>query len=457
LEGTALNYVKQLKRLNLPEMIGYAVKKHPRKVIGIASSVIIAIIIVSLIPQFIAISQKHIAKSYLDKSNQVLSEINQKTNETLALLENKKRIYKDYEIYLKDVQKEKTEYQAFSENLNALQKQYEQKDIQAVLSRFNQKKPQTNFLTQVKSNLNSFVGTYNDILEVDSLHASMLSDEEKFVAFKQSIVKTSGGIKEKLLQINQHAKSERIKNNAAQIIQSVENNQNTFDSEYQKLFKYTHSSEGTYNLDELRKLKTDQTNVAKIISQDIVLNRNFLSYWAELHEQNYTIVVDEYSDRSTENVSEPNPAYRQWTEQESYQDTETKYKTESYTERTYVGSRVVGNSKEDIYENQTKTKQVPYQVQVTKTRSVSKNNGQPLTIPVPYDVYKYYFTLEKHGANNTTEEDVYVGQKHEKYDSQIRVWNYKDTEEKGYVVWKQLWNDNEDIKRGKNINPKLEH
>jgi hypothetical protein len=244
--------------------------------------------------------------------------------------------------------------------------------------------------------------------------------------------------------IQSKGKTTAVKNKANQCFTAISNARTSFINGLNSLKSYTNADQGTCTLAELKDIKQEYQSQASLLANTDASIDIFDRYWNELHEQYYTIVKNQYSTRDTDYVTEPNPQYREWTDTETYQDTET------YTERVYVGSRIVNDQQEDIYETVTKTRPV------TRTRTVTKNNGQPQTISVPYDVYSFYFTVERHTLSGVTQTNVFTGKKHEKYDTSISVWSYEASQSSGYVEWKQLWNDDEGIVRGKNISPRLE-
>lgn len=433
---------------------------NPKRMIaiGIAFVLVLALIISS--PYIIFYSKKHIAKGYLEKTDIQIQQIIAEHRETEEFLNTNKKLYKEYENYKQDLKKHNDKLKDLQDEFADYNRKYETNQIEDVLKAFSYYKDKSKtrelFSDKLNKHSENFKFLKNEIHEVYDIHNALIANEINFKNLennKGTIIDTREG---QLEQVKIKGKNKRVKDKTQRLFKDLNDKVDVFSTKYASIEKFDNSIEGKYNIQELRQKLNTQNAVLSLYNNVYSSISSFDEYWKELNEQYYTIVVRHFHERETDYITEPNPNYREWTETEEYQTTETRYKTETYTERVYVGSRIVGDTKEDIYETVTETRQVPYEVPVTKTRLVTKNNGEPKTIRVPYDVYKHYYTIEKHTPNGVTKDNVYVGEKHEKYDFSIKSWNYKKEEEVGYVVWKQLWNDNEGILRGKNLNPRIE-
>ena len=451
-----MNYVNRLKHRNVLEILGFVAKKYPKRMISGSIAFMVLLIGIMTTPYWISLYHKNEAHNYIKTAQSISSEIHQAYQDASSQLEKNRIIYKEYDQYVLLLDQEKKQIDEFNERIGTYEEKFKNQEIQAILSDFKPKDKSATLIDLQKNNQIEFKKTTDDIALVFSLNQGL---KQTYVSMKSYDANRTAALKQfddQNAQVQQHAKNERVKQRSMQLLRSIGDTQEDYKQSYASLTAYTSADEGRYTLNELKQIKDRQTPVQTQMDNAKEAEQDFLKYWNELHEQYYTIVSNEYSERQTDYIPEINPLYREWTEQESYQDTETRYKTENYTERVYKGSRIVGETKEDIYETVTKTKQVPYQVQVTKTRSVKKTNGQPPMVPVPYDVYQYYYTVDKYTPNGKTSENVHVGKKHGKYDFSIRSWSYKSDEQEGYAVWKQLWNDNEGILKGKHVNPKIE-
>lgn len=452
--------IDRLKKLNFWEKLGFMMINNPKRMIaiGIAFVLVLASIISS--PYIIFYSKKHIAKGYLEKTDIQIQQIIAEHRETEEFLNTNKKLYKEYENYKQDLKKHNDKLKDLQDEFADYNRKYETNQIEDVLKAFSYYKDKSKtrelFSDKLNKHSENFKFLKNEIHEVYDIHNALIANEINFKNLennKGTIIDTREG---QLEQVKIKGKNKRVKDKTQRLFKDLNDKVDVFSTKYASIEKFDNSIEGKYNIQELRQKLNTQNAVLSLYNNVYSSISSFDEYWKELNEQYYTIVVRHFHERETDYITEPNPNYREWTETEEYQTTETRYKTETYTERVYVGSRIVGDTKEDIYETVTETRQVPYEVPVTKTRLVTKNNGEPKTIRVPYDVYKHYYTIEKHTPNGVTKDNVYVGEKHEKYDFSIKSWNYKKEEEVGYVVWKQLWNDNEGILRGKNLNPRIE-
>ena len=411
-------------------------------------------------PYIIFSSKKHIAKGYLEKADMQIQEIIAEHKDTEDFLNTNKKLYKEYEVYKQHLKTHRGKFQVLQDKFADYNRKYETNQIEDILKSFSYYKDKSKsrelFTDKLNKHSEDFKPLKDEIQEVYDLNNTLIANEFNFNKLENSKGTIIDNREAQLEQVKIKGKNERVKDKTQRLFKDFTSKINSFSSEYASLEKFDKSIEGKYDVRELRQKLNIQNAVLLLYNNVNSSISSFDNYWDELNEQYYTIVTRNYYERDTEYITEPNPSYREWTETEEYQTTETRYRTETYTERVYVGSRIVGDTQEDIYETVTKTREVPYEVPVTKTRVVTKNNGQPKTIRVPYDVYKHYYTIEKHTPNGVTKENVYVGKKHEKYDYSLRSWNYKKDEEVGYAVWKQLWNDNEGILKGKNLKPRIE-
>jgi len=446
LKLSVIQDIKKLKSLDLREKLGWCIKKEPKKSLIISVISLMVFIFILSIPGIISLTKTHAAKNYITQSEVRLTKINATLNNVSNRLEKNVLLYKEINLYKETLNTTSKNYQELNEELNQITGDFENKDIKKVLYQFKADKDDkrvlfSDKLTNIEKNVGSINTDTNDVINISTY---LISQYETFVKYKNSVEGIVTSKYNKLSIIKEKGKTTSVKNKSNQYFTTIGNNKTIFIDGLGTLKPYIIKNQGTFTLNELKDIKSKYVSKATLLSNTDSSISIFDKYWTELNEQYYTVVKNQYSDKSTDYVTENNPSYKEWQETESYQDTET------YTERVYVGSRVVGDSKEDIYETQTKTRPV------TKTRTITKDNGQSRTISVPYDVYSHYYTLEKHTTSGVTKSKEYVGKKHAKYDSSIRSWSYATDEAVGYVVWKQLWNDNAGILKGKNISPGLE-
>lgn len=450
-----MNYVNRLKHRNLLEIIGFATKNHPKKVLSGGVLLIFMLVAIFSTPHFIYMYKKNEAKNYIESAKSIITTIESKQHEAKSKLTTYPTMYKDYEKYMTAIVEESKTLSTFQDAIQSYETKYNNKDIEGILSDFDSKKSNNTLIHLAKKNSEEFEQTYIDINDVYQLNNELEKGYVTLANFSKQSDPSYVQMKTQNDEVQRNGITTRVKQKSQHLLVQVKSKNDKFAADLEQIFVYTKAEEGKFNILELKALQTKQNKVINTMKDALTAYDSFDAYWDELHEQYFTIVTDNYATRSSDYISELNPLYKEWTEQEKYQDTETKYKSETYTERVYKGSRIVGDTKEDIYENVTKTKQVPYQVQVTKTRDVKKDNGQPRMVPVAYDLYQYYYKLEKHTPSGTETSEEYVGKKHAKFDYSIHSWNYEDHEKEGYVVWKQIWNDVEGIVKGENIRPKL--
>lgn len=438
--------IQLLKRLTLWEKLGWLVKKRKKKVIKVIITILLVFFFISFIQSIVSTNQANVAENYITESEARLEQINSTINQVSNRLENNAKMYKEYEIYDEQIGEQKDDYESLTSELADIRKDFDHKEIKKVIYQFQHDEDEKNiiFSDKIAAMEKSVAGFNEKTAEVIELDKYLISKYPKFSEFKESLDDRLKLRFDNLNIIQSKGKNARVKNNANMYFTQINEQKKRFINGLDHVKEYTSDSHGSLSLTELRQMKEKyllQNTLLKDVNSSIA---NFDNYWSELHSQYYTIVKNQYSTKSTDYVTENNPKYKEWTETETYEDTET------YTEKVYVGSRIVDDQKEDIYEDVTKERPV------TKTRTVTKNNGQPETISVPYDVYTFYYTVEMHRPNGVTSTSEEAGEKHEKYDTSVTSWDYNQSEEIGYVEWKKLWDDDAGILRGKNLSPRLE-
>lgn len=463
--------INKLKKLNILEKLGFMLlgkqtpktsdeqnnvdknatnkKSSKKKKLNIIFTIIAIISFAGLISDINyksdAIENKEYVAKYLNESNDQLNSLSISIATVDDKLNSNKAYLKDYDQY----QDYLTRYRASIKNhwltLHNYKKLYDDEDINAILDFILESETTSTIISENDQNI--MINTLNQISsEVDEvvfLHNNMMQEFDKLTAKKNSLVTSLEPLNKKNEEINQNSNSEEVIRTASKLYDDAEYMvKNTLDS-FDLGSVYSDSDKGKYSLSELRDISNNYSSInEKIVNVDKSIE-SFNNYYLELTDEYYTIVTKQYHSKKTDTVTEKNPKYKEWTEKESYET------VEKYTEKEYVGSRIVGDKKEDIYEKVTKTRPV------TKTRTVHKDNGKPEKIKVTYDVYTYYYEYKRTSKSGTETISKLSGEKHEKYDSNIRKWNYDEEEEVGYVVWKKKWTPYSSILSGFNIKPSL--
>jgi hypothetical protein len=452
--------IDRLKRLNILERAGLFAKNSPGKLIALGIVFVLLLTLILFSPQLISMSRQHTAENYIKSTEPMLENTLRSIEHAGNTLEGNKQLFKEYEKYGREVSGFEDEYSGLREELDRCKSRLTEKNPEYVLKVFSHYKDEEAgrvlFPDKVKQ-LDSVVASlFHEISEVIQLDQELESTCTSLSGFLKTVPGEYDTRKGKLEQILKNGKNARVTDQAKVLFDAISSGKEAFSAQYSKVPLYSAVEEGKYSLQELKAIREQQSGATALHEGFRQALSRLDSYWDELQDQYFTIVTRHYSQKSVDQVIEPNPRYREWTETENYQENETRYRTETYTERVYVGSRIVGDTKEDIYETQTKTRQVPYQEWVTKTRQVTRNNGESREIPVPYDVYQFFCTVEEHRTGGTSFVEKQAGQKHEKYDSSIQSWDYREDEEIGYVVWKQKWNDKAGLVTGKGVKAELE-
>lgn len=438
--------LQMLKNMNLWEKIGWVMVNDKQKMKTIFLGIIIFIISITAFFTILKTDEYNRATNYIVQSETRLNRLQENYLNIFTRLDENRKLYKEYDIYNAKYIAERREYKRLVDKLDSIKKDYFNNEMNDVIDAFELIDEETKLsiierianLEQTTSPLNADTA---EVIEIDkelfalyakcSKHASDLEKEFKTYTIRNEAIQLKG-------------KNDVVKANGKRLFEQVNDNKYKFVSKMSGLNPYKVEDQGKYTLDELRDIKKNNLELVALLDQSLDSNKAFNHYWDTLQEQYYTIVTKNYYKKSTERIKEDNPEYEEWIEDEEYEDEET------YTERVYVGSRIVNDKKEDIYEDVTKTRSV------TRTREVTKNNGEPEKITVNYEVYTFYINIEKHtpkGVETTVEK---VGEKHEARDNDYKKWDYKEDQKIGYVEWKKLWDDEESIVRGRHITPRLE-
>lgn len=443
-----INYsreIESLKKKNILERIGDGYLKNPKAYITKLIVGFLALMLIILTPTIVKNIKYSInngkIKSYVQDVEKYKSDI----ANVEKYLSTNEGYYKEYDKYSTSIKQEYKDRDKLIKDVNAVNyKSKKFKDEFAVCTKnFDKEKAD---LKAIKSELEEVVSITN---EQTSLSSNILVVSDKYNKELPDLNKVN-------TDILANGKNNRVKDKSKTFVSNYENSYKNISAKINDFTKITTNEKGKYTLTELRSIKQKNSYFADNYNGMLNQKSDYEKYYSLLLDQYFTIVTNNDYRRTSENVTESNPAFKEWTEQENYTDTETRYKTETenYTERVYKGSRVVGNTKEDIYENETKTrtKQVPYQVQVQKTRTVTKDNGQPRTIQVPYEVRYYYKEVKKTTPQGTTTDKIDLVKKHAKYDS--LSYSFSGNDRVGYTEWKQKYND--EVLKGFNLNPHLE-
>lgn len=435
-----------LKRLNLLEKLGWIAKEKKKKVFIVFIMILFVFFFISSVQSMISMNQANTAENYITKSELRLDKVNSAINDISNRLKNNSKLYKEYKLYSVELGEDKDSYKNLILELSVIKKDLSDKEVKKVMYQFESEEGGKNIsfsdkITAIEKSVESLNTETAEIIKLDKY---LIAKYPKFSVYKKTLDDRVKLRYDNLNIIQSKGKNVTVKNKANLYFTKINDDKKSFINALTNLKEYTSAEQGTLTLDELRGEKKKYLSQATLLKNVDSSIDSFDEYWNELHEQYYTIVKNHYSTKSTDYVTEDNPKYKEWTETETYEDTET------YTEKEYVGSRIVNDEKEDIYEDVTKERPV------TRTRTITKDNGQPETISVSYDVYTFYYTVEKHTPYGVTETSEEVGEKHEKYDTSLNSWSYDESEEIGYIEWKQLWNDNSGILTGKNLSPRLE-
>lgn len=440
-----MNDLQELKRLSLLERLGLFYIKHQKVVLGVFIAFLILVIGNRMLSITIARNEVVAAEDYITQAQKHMQTIHSNLEGLSEYLSDNAGHYKAFEAYKSQLSEKYKTYQNLEDRLADFDKDLNKKNTENILYNFedkgNRKVSFPDEISLLEKDLESFKLEIEDIVKLDSY---LISESTKLSEDQETIVEKINSRHEKLSIIQSKGKTKAVKNKAKAYFDQMDSNLAKFKNSMVTIKPYTIYDQGSLTLDELKKLQQSYTSQRTLLDSIDGSIKNFDNYWNELQEQYYTVVIDQFVEKSTDYVEEANPEYSEWNETEYYES------TEYYTEEVYVGSRIVGDKQQDIYERVTKERPV------TKSRTVKKDNGEPKRISVPYDVYSYYYTVEKYTLLGSSEDNILAGSKHEKYDNAIKKWQYSFNQAVGFIRWKVKWNDNEGIVEGLNLNPKLE-
>lgn len=440
-----MNDLERLKKKNLLERVGLFAKYNKTALISLIIIFVIIQVVASQLMSLSGTGDRISLKLQLNRTNEALNEMNVSLSQVYGEFEDQSEWLKDREKYKNTLDALQGRSEQISSELSVIERDLQAKDkdkIKAYLSLSKRENGlKLGIIEEINKSLSSVSEEMHEILQISQY---LSTKSQSIVAYES---KAEADLKERyqyLALVDEKGKTPSVKKRLNDAFTKI----NDCLADYKKTLKdvkvFDEESRDQYTLSELQSLKIATEKSDELITKTDQAIDFFDRYLKELQEQYYTVVIGQYRLADLDFITEPNPKFKEWQEKETYQDQEW------YTEREYVGSRIVNNQQEDIYENVKKSRIV------TKTRKVLKDNGLPRTITVSYDVYSYYYKVDKYTPQGVTTESIRSGQKHEKYDRNIESWDYKPYESVGYVRWKQLWNDEQGMIVGTNVKPKLE-
>ncbi len=457
MENATLIY---LQNLNFQERLGFfAIRYSILLIVGFVLLLITPFIIYLGIYSY----EKSSAESYLAIVKEQTTLYQDRTNKAVDFLKNKKDYFKEYLSYTNQLDAHKKLSNRFSEEVRKLADNFEQEKFSVI-----QDAQKVGLNDSIASYYNQFEKIFRDLEDVVNISNFLDRDYNRLIAFQPTIPDSLKQKNQRTQDIAGKGKTEKVKVRGGELFRGIQKSAEAFEKNINASTPFTLKKDiGRFNLNELKNIQVKEKETADLLQVFITNLKEFDVYYQRLKEQYYTLVTEDGYDESTVYEREHNPAYREWTETEYYSAQETRYRSETKsrtvtkTRSVYKGSRVNSKGKqENIYgtESYTTTEnytdKIPYTETVQKSRSVSKNNGQPVMIDVPYAFFKHYYLLFKTTPKGNNSEKIYVGSKHAKHDSNLTSWNYENNQRKGYMTWKQLWND--EVLTGFDLQPHLE-
>lgn len=440
-----MNNLERLKKKNHLERIGFFVKYNKFVIISLIIIVLIINLAISQIVGLAGSGSRILLKLQLDHAREELNEMNDSLLQVYGEFKSQSEWLKDRDKYKKTLDAIQGRSYQIETELNVVEKDLKAKNKEKISAYLKLSREENGLKSSIIEDMNNSLSSLSNEIDEILIISQYLTEKSQGILAYES--KAELALKERyqyLAIIDEKGKTPNVKKRLNEAFTGI----NDSLSEYKKTIKdvklFNEESRGHYSLSELQNLKIASEKTDELVAITDRAIDFFDRYLKELQDQYYTVVTEQYRMFDIDFIAEPNPQYKEWQEKETYQDQEW------YTEREYVGSRIVNNRQEDIYEDVRKSRIV------TKTRKVLKDNGLPRTITVAYDVYTYYCKADKYTPQGVTTESYYLGKKHEKYDHDIKSWDYSPSERIGYIQWKQLWNDEKGMIRGTDVKPKFE-
>ena len=453
-----MNYKEEINDLKSRTYIEWVLdwfkKSSKYVIIGSLSLVLIMFFMFTVIP-WINYSW---AKSKVDKAKKELVEFENHLKSSSKLLTENSKYYKEKDFYQQKLKEKYTFIPPKKLILDSLDKEKDYKKINTFFSSnlakdFFKITPETKKLV-------------DEILWVKNIQEELKNRWVKHKNFYSKSTKVrSKKIKLNNKSILDNTNYNRVKIKSKSLYEYYFSSNKKLVKYYNSIDEFNEKSIGKYNKNQLDNIVSDSKKLESFEKLESKTYSSFIEYYDLLIDQYYDEVIKNYVDYDVNYHTEDNPDYEEWTEQEPYMDTETYYETESYTDQCsetktrYV--TVIRNGKA-VTESQsytesvpcTKTRQVAKTRQVQKTRTIYKDNGEPETIEVPYTIYTFYYVVERTNKGSSQSNNI------SKEFDEIRgdnpgepPYSYPNEHKKGWIVWKEKWNDQ--ITRGFNINPKL--
>lgn len=432
--------IQYLKKKNFLEKIAILLNKHRTLVLLGSIGLPLLILLIYFGIQY-AIQKQ--ADTYLFEAqnavNQTLNDISSRQN----LIQKQSEYFKEKKRYEQLLSAQKVHYE---------KKKEEVEDLRSEAAKVINQKFKNGYLETFKPDENT-QKTLDEVQSVYDFQNKLIKDWET-LAKQRTDMETK--LKEDSLKnntIQSNTTYGRVKQKSNQKLQSIGQAAQSFRQEYDISKPFQKSQIGTVHYKEILNLLKLLENVQKKQGTFLTRNKDFREYYQLLEEQYYTEVTDQSVSSNTAYETESNPAFREWTETESYQDTETYYETESYSgtcdETTYKTTTTIVDGKAVTREVPvtksvpcTKTREVQKTRPVTRTRTVTKDNGEPRTIEVPYTTFSFYYTLKTVKTSGKTQSKEFSGSiKLQGTSPSQPSYTYESKENIGYIVWKEKWND----------------
>lgn len=433
--------IEYLSRITFWEWLGYKIMYPPPKRFLLGGGAIIFLIFSIIIG--IRLYNQYNAKKHIEAAQEAIQA-------TLAAISEKNLLIEQHENYFIEKERYFQLLEAF--NQKYLEKEAEIEDLKGEKAKVINQKFQEGYLETFQPDEN----TRNILYQIQSVYDFQNKLVKDWETLANQRTEMEAKLKEDSIKNNTVQRKTpyaRVKQKSSQKLDKVEQTATIFQEAYDKGKPFQKSQIGTVNyqgiINLLQLLEKVQEKQGAFLTNDM----DFKKYYELLEEQYYTEVTNQSVSSNMAYETEPNPAFREWTETESYQDTETYYETESYSgtcdETTYKTTTTIVDGKAVTRQVPvtksvpcTQTRKVQKTRPVTRTRSVTKDNGEPRTIEVPYTTFSFYYTLKTvKTSGETSNKEFSRSIKLQGTSPSQPSYSYETKEQVGYIVWKEKWND----------------
>ncbi|MDX2303355.1 MAG: hypothetical protein NW226_11175 [Microscillaceae bacterium] len=434
--------IRYLQEISWEEKLGFFLLQKGFKILFWVTGSVVLLLGLTF---FVHLVKQNNASRLIDTAESTRTQTLNLLREKKDFLHERSSYFKEKDFYDRALDRQIHFYQALSADIEALQAEKSSDVI---------RKFKTGLLRKFQPNSKS-QKLIQEIEQVFEAQNYLIENWTKLSAYREGLDSQWQNEEIKHQEIQDHSPYERVRQQGKKNFDRLDKSFGIFKNHYDQNQRFGRAEIGKYNFVQIQAFLKTLEDVKQKHADFVNFREALDRYYNLLQVQFYTKIIAQYTRSTLTYESEPNPAFREWTETETYSDTETYYESQSYsatcTETNYETRTTIVNGKAVTRSVPlshsvpcTKTRQVSKTRPVTRTRSITKNNGEARYVDVPYTTFSFYYTRERVTPQGKTQSEQNSGSIKLKGSNPSEPdYTYKTDEQIGYVIWKEKWNDQE--------------